>query len=158
MKIINKKENIFFLLLFIFSLFLSHLNIFDFANQNTNPEYFIILITIMINSKSTNISLIRVFIMGLIIDFFIGVILGQYSFTLLIMLVFHKVYNHYFSVISEEHKGILQFFTILIGIICINLVAISNLDQGFDFINILLVLIFTFLALQIFQFLKKIFF
>jgi hypothetical protein len=73
------------------------------------------------------------------------------------MLVFHKIYNHYFSVISEEHKSVLQFFTILIGIICLELVGVSNLDEHLNFINIILVFIFTFLTLYIFGFLRKVF-
>ena len=157
MKIIDKKENSFLVLLFILSLILSHLNIFSLTEQSTNPEYFIALVTLMINSKLIHTSLIKIFILGLIIDVFIGIILGQYAFSLIIMLVFHKIYNHYFSVISEKHKSVSQFFTILIGIICLELVGVSNLDEHLNFINIILVFIFTFLTLYIFQFLRKIF-
>lgn len=157
MKIISKKENSFLVLLFILSLILSHLNVFSLMEQSTNPEYFIAFGALMISSKLIHTGLIKLFILGLIIDVFIGIILGQYAFSLLIMLVFHKIYNHYFSVISEEHKSVLQFFTILIGIICLELVSVSNLDEHLNFINIILVFIFTFLTLYIFQFLRKVF-
>ena len=157
MKIISKKENSFLVLLFILSLILSHLNIFNLMEQSVNPEYFIAFGSLMISSRLIHTGLIKLFILGLIIDVFIGIILGQYAFSLLIMLVFNKIYNHYFSVISEEHNSVLQFFTILIGIICLELVSVSNLDEHLNFINIILVFIFTFLTLYIFQFLRKVF-
>ena len=133
------------------------MNIFNLMEQSVNPEYFIAFGSLMISSRLIHTGLIKLFILGLIIDVFIGIILGQYAFSLLIMLVFHKIYNHYFSVISEEHKSVLQFFTILIGIICLELVSVSNLDEHLNFINIILVFIFTFLTLYIFQFLRKVF-
>ena len=157
MKIISKKENSFLVLLFILSLILSHLNIFNLMEQSTNPEYFIAFGSLMISSRLIHTGLIKLFILGLIIDVFIGIILGQYAFSLIIMLVFHKIYTHYFSVVSEEHKDVLKFFTILIGIICLELVGVSNLGKHLNFINIILVFIFTFLTLYIFQFLRKIF-
>ena len=137
------------------SLLLSHLNIFSFTNQNTNPEYFIALFTIVLSSKVEHISLFKVFIMGLIIDIFIGQVLGQYAFSLLIMMVFHKIYNHYFSVVSEEHKSVLQFFTILVGIICLKLVVVGNLIEDINFISTIIIIIFTFLTFFVFQLLIK---
>jgi len=155
MRLINKKEGIFLVFIFMLSLLLSHLNIFSFMNQNTNPEYFIALFTIVLNSKVEHISLFKVFIMGLIIDIFIGQVLGQYAFSLLVMMVFHKIYNHYFSVVSEEHEGVLQFFTILVGIICLKLVVVGNLIEGINFISTIVIIIFTFLTFFVFQFLIK---
>ena len=156
MKLINKKENILLGALFIISLLLSHLNIFSFINQNTNPEYFIALFTIILNSKYWQFGLIKIFLLGIIIDTFIGLVLGQYAFTFLIMLLFHKIYNHYLNAVSEEQRSFLQFFTVLIGVICLKLVAISNIAEGLDFVNIILIFILTFLTLFIFQFLRKI--
>ena len=155
MKKINKKENILLGALFIISLLLSHLNIFSFTNQNTNPEYFIALFTIILNSKTAHISLIKVFLLGLIIDAFIGLVLGQYTFSFLMMVIFNKIYHYYLNAVSEEQKSLLQFFTILVGIVSLKLVAISNLAEGLDFINIILIFILTFLTFFIFQFLSK---
>tara|TARA_B110000003_G_C16638826_1_gene529376 strand:+ start:188 stop:676 length:489 start_codon:yes stop_codon:yes gene_type:complete len=155
MKLINKKENILLGALFIISLLLSHLNIFSFTNQNTNPEYFIVFFTIILNSKQVHFSLMKVFLLGLIIDTFVGLVLGQYAFSFLMMVLFHKIYNHYLNAASEEQKIFLQFFTILIGVVCLKLVAISNLTEGLDFVNIILIFILTFLTFFIFQFLSK---
>ena len=155
MKKINKKENILLGALFIISLLLSHLNIFSFTNQNTNPEYFIALFTIILNSKHWQFSLIKVFLLGLIIDAFIGLVLGQYAFSFLMMVLFHKIYNHYLNAVSEEQKSFLHFFTVLIGVVCLKLVAMSNLAEDFDFVSIILIFILTFLTFFIFQFLSK---
>tara|TARA_B100000767_G_C19734969_1_gene523463 strand:- start:179 stop:655 length:477 start_codon:yes stop_codon:yes gene_type:complete len=155
MKLINKKENILLGALFIISLLLSHLNIFSFTNQNTNPEYFIALFTIILNSKHWQFSLIKVFLLGLIIDAFIGLVLGQYAFSFLMMVLFHKIYNHYLNAVSEEQKSFLHFFTVLIGVVCLKLVAMSNLAEDFDFVSIILIFILTFLTFFIFQFLSK---
>ena len=155
MKLINKKENILLGALFIISLLLSHSNIFSFTNQNTNPEYFIALFTIILNSKHLQFSLIKVFLLGLIIDAFIGLVLGQYAFSFLMMVLFHKIYNHYLNAVSEEQKSFLHFFTVLIGVVCLKLVAMSNLAEDFDFVSIIIIFILTFLTFFIFQFLSK---
>ena len=70
-----------FIILFLFSVFFSFINLFSFLDLDFYPEYFIALLVLTISSNLIEVSINKIFLIGILVDILIGSILGQYTLT-----------------------------------------------------------------------------
>tara|TARA_B100000767_G_C19685591_1_gene501608 strand:+ start:336 stop:827 length:492 start_codon:yes stop_codon:yes gene_type:complete len=76
----KRQENYLILILALLSLILSNIALPWTENPNSMPNYFIALIVIFIVLDKANLNLFKLFTIGLLVDLFLGQILGQYAF------------------------------------------------------------------------------
>jgi rod shape-determining protein MreD len=88
----KKKERNLFVILFLLSIIFSNIGIPSIENSNMMPNYFIALITACILNKSSSLNIYKLVIIGLIVDLFVGQLLGQYG------LIFICIYLVYFTI------------------------------------------------------------
>ena len=141
--------------LFLVSTFFSFINLFSFLNTNIYPEYFLALIVLTISSNLILISITKVFLMGVIVDFLIGSILGQYAIVFLLLYGLQVFYQKYFLMPSRPQVILLQFLSICFGIIILTVIS-QNFNPTFhtngSLLNYLIIEIaITFVILIIFQ-------
>tara|TARA_B110000037_G_scaffold38150_1_gene46937 strand:- start:13221 stop:13712 length:492 start_codon:yes stop_codon:yes gene_type:complete len=86
----RRKERYLFVVLFIILIFLSNLGTPGIEESNMMPNYFIALIISCILNKNSFLNLYKLLIIGLIVDLFVGQLLGQYG------LIFINIYLAYF--------------------------------------------------------------
>ena len=149
------KQQKLFVGLFLVSTFFSFINLFSFLNTNIYPEYFVALIVLTISSNLILISITRVFLMGVIVDFLIGSILGQYAIVFLLLYGLQVFYQKYFLMPSRPQVILLQFLSICFGIIILTVIS-QNFNPTFhtngSLLNYLIIEIaITFVILIIFQ-------
>ena len=76
----KKKERTSFIILFLTSIILSNIRILGIENSTMMPNYFIALVIVCILNKNSYCNIYILVIIGLIVDIFVGQILGQYAF------------------------------------------------------------------------------
>ncbi len=76
----KRQENYLILILALLSIILSNIALPWTENPNSMPNYFIALIVIFIVLDKANLNLFKLFTIGLLVDLFLGQILGQYAF------------------------------------------------------------------------------
>ena len=82
----KNKEIKLFLILFIISIFLSHMGVVSIEDSTIAPNYFIALIVSFILTKKASLNLYKVLIIGLATDIFVGQLIGQYGLIFIIIL------------------------------------------------------------------------
>lgn len=152
---VKVKQQKLFIGLFVFSTFLSFIDLFSFIKINIYPEYFIALMVLTISSNLISMTIIKVFLIGFIVDILIGSILGQYTLTFLFLYGLQVFYQKYFLMPSKAQSILLRFMSVSLSILVINIIS-----QNFDFdyysngslLNSLLIqIVCTFFVLIIFQ-------
>ena len=76
----KRQENYLITILALVSLILSNVALPWTENPSSMPNYFIALIVIFVVLEKANLNLSKLFIIGLLVDLFLGQILGQYAF------------------------------------------------------------------------------
>lgn len=91
----KKNENKLFIIIFLISLFLSNLGIPGAEDSRIMPNYFIAIYITFIAAKVANLNLYKLVMTSIIIDLFVGQLLGQYGLILisiyLIDFIIHKI-------------------------------------------------------------------
>ena len=82
----RRQENYLIAILALVSLVLSNVALPWTENPSSMPNYFIALIVISVVLEKANLNLFKLFIIGLLVDLFLGQILGQYA------LIFISIY------------------------------------------------------------------
>jgi len=84
-------------------------------NPSSMPNYFIALIVIFVVLKKANMSLSKLFIIGLLVDLFIGQILGQYAFIFISIYALNFLIVKILTIKTETQILSLSSFLILIS-------------------------------------------
>ena len=144
-----------FIILFLFSVFFSFINLFSFLDFDFYPEYFIALLVLTISSNLISINIAKVFLAGVIVDILIGSILGQYTIAFLLLYGLQVFYQKYFLMPTRPQAILLKFLSICLGIIIVTIIS-QNFNPTFhingSLLNYLIIEIaITFVILIIFQ-------
>ena len=102
-------------ILFIISLFLSHLGLVGIEDSSIMPNYFIALIITFILMRLGNLNLYKLVIIGLLVDVFVGQLLGQYALIFISIYLADYTVNRVLIIKSEKQLFTLSFFLILIS-------------------------------------------
>ncbi len=121
-----------FLAIFLVTILLSQINL-PFLNDNRLiPDYFIALIIPTIIVRFKNINILIVFILGILVDLFIGELIGQYAITFLIIYISNFILHKFFVFKSLSQIIFLYFILLEIGFLVIGTTATSYLLQNSD--------------------------
>ena len=96
------------------------------------PDYFIALIISAIIVGFKNINIFIVFVLGILIDMFIGELIGQYAITFLIIYISNYVLHKFFVFRSPSQVIFLYFILLEIGFLVMGTTSISYLLQNND--------------------------
>jgi rod shape-determining protein MreD len=133
----NLPQNWFkFLVIFLVTTLLTQINLPFLNDIRLIPDYFIALIIPAIIFRFKNINIFIVFILGILVDLFIGELIGQYAITFLIIYISNFVLHKFFVFKSTSQVIFLYFILLEIGFLIIGTTSISYLLQNSD-INIL---------------------
>jgi rod shape-determining protein MreD len=139
-----------FIILFIISLFLSHIGIVGIEDSSIMPNYFIALIVSFILAKRARLDLFKLVIIGLIVDIFTGQLIGQYGLIFIIIYILNFSVNKILVIKYQKQIESLSIFLILFSFIILWLTS-----QSYNiFITpkiLLLQSIFTFIAYLFFK-------
>jgi len=106
-----------FVILFVISIFISHLGIFSVKDSAIMPNYFIALIVSFILTKKANLNLNKLVIIGLIVDIFVGQLIGQHGLTFIVIYFSYLIINKILVIKYEKQIEILSILLILFGFI-----------------------------------------
>ena len=152
---VKVKQQKLFIGLFLFSIFVSFIDLFSFINSNFYPEYFIALMVLTISSNLISINITKVFLIGIIVDILIGSILGQYTIAFLLLYGLQVFSQKFFLMPSKAQTILLTFLSISLGIIIVTI--ISQIFNPIFFTNgsllnyLIIEIAITFFILIIFQ-------
>ena len=139
-----------FIILFIISLFLSHLGLVGIEDSSIMPNYFIALIVSFILAKRARLDLFKLVIIGLIVDILTGQLIGQYGLIFIIVYILNFSVNKILVIKYQKQIESLSIFLILFSFIILWLTS-----QSYNiFITpkiLLLQSIFTFIAYLFFK-------
>ena len=149
-KISQIQEQKLFIILFIISLFLSHIGIVGIEDSSIMPNYFIALIVSFILAKRARLDLFKLVIIGLIVDIFTGQLIGQYGLIFIIIYILNFSVNKILVIKYQKQIESLSIFLILFSFVVLWLTS-----QSYNiFITpkiLLLQSIFTFIAYLFFK-------
>ena len=154
---VKVKQQKLFIGLFLFSIFVSFIDLFSFINSNFYPEYFIALMVLTISSNLISINITKIFLLGVIVDILIGSILGQYTIAFLLLYGLQVFSQKFFLMPSKAQTILLTFLSISLGIIIVTIIS-QNFNPVFytngSLLNYLIIEIaitfFIFIIFQIF--------
>jgi rod shape-determining protein MreD len=139
-----------FIILFIISLFLSHLGLVGIEDSSIMPNYFIALIVSFIVAKKAGLNLFKLVTIGLIVDLFTGQLIGQYGLIFMVIYILDFSVNKILVIKYQKQIESLSIFLILFSFIILWLTS-----QSYNiFITpkiLLLQSIFTFIAYLFFK-------
>ena len=111
----QKKERNLLIVLSLIAIFLSYIGIPGIENSVIMPNYFIALIIPFILMKLGNLNLYKLVIIGLVVDVFVGQLLGQYAFIFISIYLADYIVNRALVIKSGKQVFTLSFFLILIS-------------------------------------------
>ena len=121
-----------FLVIFLVTILLSQINLPFLNDIRLIPDYFIALIISAIIVGFKNINIFIVFVLGILIDMFIGELIGQYAITFLIIYISNYVLHKFFVFTSPSQVIFLYFILLEIGFLVMGTTSISYLLQNND--------------------------
>tara|TARA_B100001093_G_scaffold207562_1_gene199510 strand:+ start:617 stop:1105 length:489 start_codon:yes stop_codon:yes gene_type:complete len=129
----NLPQNWFkFLVIILVTMLLTQINLPFLNDIRLIPDYFIALIISAIIVGFKNINIFIVFVLGILIDMFIGELIGQYAITFLIIYISNYVLNKFFVFTSPSQVIFLYFILLEIGFLVMSVTSISYLLQNND--------------------------
>ena len=146
----KNKEIKLFLILFIISIFLSHMGVVSIEDSTIVPNYFIALIVSFILTKKASLNLYKVFIIGLATDIFVGQLIGQYGLIFIIIFILNFLTNKMIVIQNKKQIESLSFILILISFVILWLTA-KNYNMFIPLKILLLQFILTFIAYLFFK-------
>ena len=88
----RRRENYLFYILIFISLIISNIGIIFFEDSRIMPNYFIGLILAFLITNTTDLNLYKLMAFGLLIDLFVGQLLGQHSLIFIILYLLYLLY------------------------------------------------------------------
>ncbi len=151
----QKIERNLFITLFLISIILSNVGIPSIENVAMMPNYFIALITAFTLNKNSFLNIYILVIIGLIVDIFVGELLGQYGLIFICIYLVHFIIQKILVIKSTQQIFSLGFFLIISSFLVLWTTSVSHgLFISFNLIFIQSIL--TFIAYLIFNtFIKK---
>ena len=129
----NLPQNWFkFLVIILVTMLLTQINLPFLNDIRLIPDYFIALIISAIIVGFKNINIFIVFVLGILIDMFIGELIGQYAITFLIIYISNYVLHKFFVFTSPSQVIFLYFILLEIGFLVMGTTSISYLLQNND--------------------------
>ena len=129
----NLPQNWFkFLVIILVTMLLTQINLPFLNDIRLIPDYFIALIIPAIIVGLKNINIFIVFVLGILIDMFIGELIDQYAITFLIIYISNFVLHKFFVFKSPSQVIFLYFILLEIGFLIIGTTSISYLLQNSD--------------------------
>ena len=129
----NLPQNWFkFLVIILVTMLLTQINLPFLNDIRLIPDYFIALIISAIIVGFKNINIFIVFVLGILIDMFIGELIGQYAITFLIIYISNYVLHKFFVFTSPSQVIFLYFILLEIGFLVMSVTSISYLLQNND--------------------------
>ena len=129
----NLPQNWFkFLVIILVTMLLTQINLPFLNDIRLIPDYFIALIIPAIIVGFKNINIFIVFVLGILIDIFIGELIGQYAITFLIIYISNYVLHKFFVFTSPSQVIFLYFILLEIGFLVMSVTSISYLLQNND--------------------------
>ena len=129
----NLPQNWFkFLVIILVTMLLTQINLPFLNDIRLIPDYFIALIISAIIVGFKNINIFIVFVLGILIDMFIGELIGQYAITFLIIYISNYVLNKFFVFTSPSQVIFLYFILLEIGFLVMGTTSMSYLLQNND--------------------------
>ena len=111
----KRQENYLIMILAFVSLILSNIALPWTENPSNMPNYFIALIAIFIVSDKANLNLFKLFIIGLLVDLFLGQILGQYAFIFICIYALNFLVGRILIIKTDTQILSLSSFMILVS-------------------------------------------
>ena len=151
----KRKERNLFVILFLLSIIFSNIGIPSIENSNMMPNYFIALITAFTLNKNSFLNIYILVIIGLIVDIFVGELLGQYGLIFICIYLVHFIIQKILVIKSTQQIFSLGFFLTISSFLVLWTTSVSHgLFISFNLIFIQSIL--TFIAYLIFNtFIKK---
>tara|TARA_B110000196_G_C20757488_1_gene480571 strand:+ start:89 stop:580 length:492 start_codon:yes stop_codon:yes gene_type:complete len=151
----QRKERALFIILFLISVILSNIGILGIENSNMMPDYFIALITAYIINKGSDLNIYKLVIIGLVVDLFVGQLLGQYGLVFICIYLLYFIIKKILVIKSTQQLFSLGFFLITSSFLVLWATSLSHgLFISFNLIFIQSIL--TFIAYLFFNiFIKK---
>ena len=109
----RRQENYLIAILALVSLVLSNGALPWTENSSSIPNYFIALIVISVVLEKANLNLFKLFIIGLLVDLFLGQILGQYALIFISIYALNFLINKILIIKTENQVLSLAFLLIL---------------------------------------------
>ena len=129
----NLPQNWFkFLVIILVTMLLTQINLPFLNDIRLIPDYFIALIIPAIIVGLKNINIFIVFVLGILIDMFIGELIGQYAITFLIIYISNYVLHKFFVFTSPSQVIFLYFILLEIGFLMIGTTSMSYQLQNND--------------------------
>ncbi len=122
----RRRENYLFYILIFISLIISNIGIIFFEDSRIMPNYFIGLILAFLITNTTDLNLYKLMAFGLLIDLFVGQLLGQHSLIFIILYLLYFLINKILTIKTEIQLSSLSIFLILISFIIIWLTSQSH--------------------------------
>lgn len=113
------------LLLFLFTLFLSHIHVPLISSIGLIPDYFLALFTVLIATRFININIYIYFLIGLIIDLLVGELIGQYGLVFIIIYFTNFLLNKSFLFKSPIMLVSQHIFLATIGLLVLLISSLS---------------------------------
>lgn len=149
-KIHKLKEKKLFLLLFLISLLLSHMNIFGISNPAIMPNYFIALILSFLLTNKASLNLFNLVIIGLVIDVLAGNLLGQYGLIFIFIYTLNLITNKILFIKHQSQIIALSIFLIFFSFITLWLTS-ETFEIFIPFQTLLIQSILTFIVFLFFR-------
>ena len=118
--------------IFLVTILLTQINLPFLNDIRLIPDYFIALIIPTIIIRFKNINIFIVFVIGILVDMFIGELIGQYAITFIIIYISNFVLHKFFVFRSTSQVIFLYFILLEIGFLVIGTTSISYLLQNSD--------------------------
>jgi len=144
------REEKLFILLFIISIFLSHIGIIGIEDSTIMPNYFIALIVSFILMSKANLNLYKILTIGLIVDVVVGQLIGQYGLIFMAIYLLDLITIKMIVIKNEKQIEGLSIFLILSSFIILWITS-KNYDMFIPLKTLLLQAIFTFIAYLFFK-------
>ena len=122
----RRRENYLFYILIFISLIISNIGIIFFEDSRIMPNYFIGLILAFLITNTTDLNLYKLMAFGLLIDLFVGQLLGQHSLIFIILYLLYFLINKILIIKTEIQLSSLSIFLISISFIIIWLTSQSH--------------------------------
>ena len=122
----RRRGNYLFYILIFISLIISNIGIIFFEDSRIMPNYFIGLILAFLITNTTDLNLYKLMAFGLLIDLFVGQLLGQHSLIFIILYLLYFLINKMLIIKTEIQSSSLSIFLILISFIIVWLTSQSH--------------------------------
>ena len=122
----RRRENHLFYILIFISLIISNIGIIFFEDSRIMPNYFIGLILAFLITNTADLNLYKLMAFGLLIDLFIGQLLGQHGLIFIILYLLYFLINKMLIIKTEIQSSSLSIFLILISFIIVWLTSQSH--------------------------------